>query len=164
MSTADGGDHEQIRALTYEYAFRLDGGDFAGVAELLAAGRLRMLAGGMDEREIRGAAAIERFYSAQVVTYGGDPRTRHLIANHVVTVAEDGLTGRGHSYFTVQMKPPGEPLQTVVSGRYFDSFERTDGGWRFSEKVIRVDYLGGIEKHFQIDDEHAERRARSAER
>lgn len=162
--SAPGNDHEQIRALTYEYAFRLDGGDFAGVAELLATGRLRMSAGGMDEREIRGGAAIERFYATQVVTYDGDPRTRHLIANHVVTVAEDGFTGRGHSYFTVLMKPPGEALQTVVSGRYFDRFEHADGGWRFSEKVIRVDYLAGIEKHFQIDDEHAVRRARGAAR
>lgn len=153
MSATAGSDHEQIRTLTYEYVFRLDGGDFAGVGELLGGGCLRMSAQGMSDREIRGAAAIERFYATQVVTYGGDPRTRHQITNHVVSVEEDGASARGHCYFTVLMKPPGEPLQTVVSGRYFDRFERGGEGWRFSEKVIRVDYLTAIEKHFRIDDE-----------
>jgi hypothetical protein len=157
------GDQEQIRALTYEYAFRLDGGDFAGVGELLGAGRLRMSARGMTDREIRGAAAIERFYTKQVVTYGGDPRTRHQITNQVVSVADDGSSARAHCYFTVLIKPPGEPLQTVVSGRYFDRFERVDDGWRFSEKVIRVDYLTAIEKHFRIDDQQADPATRRSE-
>lgn len=146
-------DAERIRALTYEYTFRLDGGDFAGVAALLAAGTLRMSAKGMDDRALRGAEEIERFYAAQVVTHDGDPRTRHLISNHVVEV--DGDAAAGRCYFTVLMKPPGQPIQTVVCGRYFDRFERAEGEWRFSEKVIRVDYLTEIASHFVIDEEHA---------
>lgn len=147
-------DHEQIRALTYEYTFRLDGGDFVGVAALLGAGTLRMAAAGMDATEIHGAAEIERFYANQVVTYEGDPRTRHLITNHVVRLSDDGEAS-GHCYFTVMMKPPGQPLQSVVSGRYFDRFERVDGAWRFRSKTIQVDYLTAIGDHFRIDDEHA---------
>lgn len=148
-------DAEQIRALTYEYTFRLDGGDFAGVAELLGEGSLRMSAKGMDEEAMRGAAEIERFYADQVVTYDGDPRTRHVISNHVVDVDGDAASGR--CYFTVLMKPPRQPIRIVVCGRYFDSFERVDGHWRFREKVIRVDYLTDIGSHFVIDDEHAAR-------
>lgn len=144
---------DQLRALTYEYTFRLDGGDFAGVAELLAAGSLRMSAQGMGEQAMHGAAEIERFYSNQVVTYDGDPRTRHLISNHVLDV--DGDSAHGRCYFTVLMKPPRQPIQTVVCGRYFDSFERVAGAWRFREKIIRVDYLTAIAEHFVIDDEHA---------
>lgn len=154
-TAALGTDQEQIRALTYEYTFRLDGGDFGGVGELLGAGRLRMSAAGMDEEEIVGSEAIERFYAGQVVTHDGDPRTRHLITNHVVRVAEDGASARGHCYFTVLMKPPREPIQTVVCGRYFDRFERAERSWRFAEKTIRVDYLTAIDKHFRIDAEHA---------
>lgn len=153
--TRPGSDEEQIRALTCEYTFRLDGGDFAGVGELLGGGALRMSAAGMDDSEIVGAAAIERFYTDQVITHDGDPRTRHVVSNHVVRVASDGAAASGHCYFTVLMKPPGEPIQTIVCGRYFDSFEAADGGWRFTGKTIRVDYLSGIEKHFRIGTEHS---------
>ena len=45
-------DHEAIRALTYEYTFRLDRGDFAGVAELLAEADLRMAAAGMNAEPV----------------------------------------------------------------------------------------------------------------
>lgn len=153
MSGAD--DRERIRALTYEYTFRLDRGDFAGVAELLAAGQLRMEARGMDETAIRGAAAIESFYANQVVTYDGDPRTRHLITNHVVEIDADGDHARGECYFTVLQAVPRRPAGIVVVGRYHDRFERHDGEWRFVEKVIEVDYLGPIGEHFTIDAEHA---------
>lgn len=146
-------DHEQIRALTYEYSFRLDGGDFAGVAELLAEAELQMSARGMDPEPVRGREEIESFYAGQVVTHDGDPRTRHQITNHVVEV--DGDSASGRSYFAVLMKPPGGPIQTVVLGRYFDSFERGSGGWRFTRKIIQVDYLTKIAEHFTIDDEHA---------
>jgi hypothetical protein len=148
-------DYERIRALTYEYTFRLDRGDFAGVAELLAAGRLRMEAKGMHAEPIRGAAAIEAFYAEQVVTYDGDPRTRHLITNHAVEIAADGRSANGECYFTVLQAVPRQPIGTVVSGRYSDRFELADGGWRFVEKLIQVDYLGSIGDHFAIDAEHA---------
>jgi ketosteroid isomerase-like protein len=148
-------EREAIRALTYEYTFRLDRGDFAAVAELLGDGVLRMAARGMDAEPIRGRAAVERFYAGQVVTYDGDPRTRHLITNHVVDIAAGGATAKGRCYFTVLQAAPKQPIQTVVSGRYADSFEKTGDTWRFAEKVIEVDYLTAIGDHFKIDDEHA---------
>jgi hypothetical protein len=146
---------ERIRALTYEYTFRLDRGDFAGVAELLAAGQLRMAAKGMHGEPMRGAATIEAFYAGQVVTYDGDPRTRHLITNHVVQIDSDERDAKGECYFTVLQAIPRQPAGIVVVGRYHDRFERTDQEWRFVEKVIEVDYLGAIGEHFTIDDDHA---------
>jgi len=148
-------EHEAIRALTYEYTFRLDRGDFAGVGELLAAGQLRMAAAGMGAEPIRGREAIERFYAAQVVTYDGDPRTRHLITNHVVRI--DGERASGRCYFTVLQAVPRQPIQAVVCGRYADSFVRAGNDWRFEEKVIEVDYLTAIGDHFKIADAHSAR-------
>ena len=148
-------DPEASRARTYEYTFRLDRGDFAGVAELLAEADLRMAAAGMNAEPVRGATAVERFYTEQVVTYDGDPRTRHLITNHVVDLAPDGESATGRCYFTVLQAAPKQPIQTVVCGRYSDSFVRTGKGWRFAEKVIEVDYLTAIGDHFKIDDQHA---------
>jgi hypothetical protein len=151
-------DYEQIRALTYEYTFRLDRGDFAGVAELLAAGQLRMAAKGMREEAMRGAEAIEAFYARQVVTYDGDPRTRHLITNHAIEPDPSGSEARGECYFTVLQAVPGRSIGTVVSGRYHDRFEKSEGGWVFVEKVIQVDYFDSIGDHFEIDADHAKRR------
>lgn len=155
---SEAADYERIRALTFEYAFRLDRGDFGGVAELLASGQLRMAAAGMDGESIYGAAAIESFYAEQVVTYDGDPRTRHLITNHSIELTADGDGARGRSYFTVLQAVPRQPIQTVVCGHYRDRFERGPEGWHFAEKVIQVDFLGPIGDHFKIDEEHAARR------
>lgn len=152
-------EHEAIRALTYEYTFRLDRGDFAGVADLLAHGELRMAARGMHGDAIRGADEIERFYSDQVVTYDGNPRTRHLITNHIVEIGAGGECATGRCYFTVLMQTtPLEPIQAVVSGRYSDSFRRADGAWQFASKTIEVDYFNSIGDHFTIDDRHSETR------
>jgi len=147
--------HERIRVLTYEYTFRLDRGDFGGVAELLADGRLRMDAKGMHGEPMHGAAAIEAFYAGQVVTYDGDPRTRHLITNHVVEIDPEARTATGECYFTVLQATPRQPVGIVVVGRYHDRFERPTDDWRFTEKVIQVDYLGAIGEHFTIDADHA---------
>jgi hypothetical protein len=148
-------DSEQIRALTYEYTFRLDRGEFSGVADLLARGALRMAAKGMDERPIRGQEEIERFYSDQVVTYDGNPRTRHLITNHVVDVAAGGESAAGRCYFTVLLAAPRQPIETVVCGRYADAFANDGSEWHFTEKVIEIDYLASIADHFLIDADHA---------
>jgi hypothetical protein len=154
---SDAADYERIRALTYEYTFRLDRGEFAAVAELLSAGQLRMAAKGMDDATIRGAGAIEDFYAGQVVTYDGDPRTRHLITNHAIEIGDDDCGARGECYFTVLQAVPHQTIETVVCGRYHDSFELVGGDWRFAEKVIEVDYLGPIGGHFSIDAKHAAR-------
>jgi hypothetical protein len=160
MTPADSpaADYEALKALTYEYTFRLDAGEFSGVADLLEAGHLRMVAKGMSEEPIRGHDAIEAFYASQVVTYDGDPRTRHVISNHAIEIGEGGERAEGRCYFTVLQAVPKEPIRTVVCGQYRDSFERTAEGWSFTEKVIQVDYLTAIGEHFQIDEEHSAER------
>ena len=50
---------------------------------------------------------------------------------------------------------PKQPIQTVVCGRYADSFARAGEAWRFTEKVIEVDYLTAIGEHFKIDERHS---------
>ncbi|MEO3856497.1 nuclear transport factor 2 family protein [Acrocarpospora sp. B8E8] len=149
-------EYEAIRHLTAEYTFRLDGGDFAGVGELLSDAVLRPVMAGVRGDELRGRAQIEAFYVDQVITYKrGSPMTRHLLTNQVITLNGDEATSR--CYFTVLQRPPGLPYRIVVGGQYFDRFVRRAGRWRFAEKTIQVDHLNEIEFHFRID----ERRART---
>jgi hypothetical protein len=131
----------------------LDDGAFAGVAALLGAGELQPVMRGVAGEPMAGADAIRAFYADQVVTYDGDPRTRHIISNHAITVDGDAASAR--CYFTVLMKPPGEPYQIVVGGQYRDRFVRRDGEWRFAAKAIQVDYLNNIGLHFKIAGAHA---------
>jgi 3-phenylpropionate/cinnamic acid dioxygenase small subunit len=148
-------DYEAIRQLCYRYTFLLDEGDFAGVAAMLADGALRPVMPGVAAEPIRGAAAIERFYADQVVTYrDGDPRTRHLISNQLIDLADDGLSAASRCYFTVLQRPPGRPYALVVGGQYHDRFVKVDGTWRFAEKAIQVDHLNDIEYHFRISAPH----------
>jgi hypothetical protein len=151
-------DYEEIRALAYEYTFALDEGDFAAVAAVLGAGTLRIEARGMADSTIRGAAEIERFYRDQVVVYDGDPRTRHVISNHLVRIDDGGRRATSRCYFTVLQKAPCNPYEIVVGGQYKDTFELVDGRWAFDEKVIRVDYLNEISRHFKISAERSDRR------
>jgi len=152
-------DYEAIRALTAEYTFRLDEGDFAGVGELLEHAVLRPSMVGVHGKDLHGRTEIEEFYRQQVITYKNDkPMTRHLLTNQVITL-NDGATAAAAAaarcYFTVLQRPPGLPYQIVVGGQYFDRFTKVDGAWRFAEKTIQVDHLNTIEHHFRISAEHA---------
>ena len=144
-------DHEAIRNLAFEYTFRLDAGDFDGVAELLSGAVLRPAMPGVAGEGLRGAEAIRAFYSEQVVTYGdGDPRTRHLITNQAIELDREAGAASSRCYFTVLQRPPKLPYAIVVGGRYEDRFAYADGAWRFTEKVIHVDHLNDIEHHFAV--------------
>lgn len=148
-------DHEAIRNLAFEYTFRLDEGDFAGVAELLGDAVLRPAMPGVADDGLRGAESIRRFYSEQVVTdKHGKPRTRHLITNQAIELDREGGVASSRCYFTVLQAPPRLPYAIVVGGRYEDRFAKVDGTWRFTEKTIHVDYLNDISHHFKIAPEH----------
>jgi hypothetical protein len=144
-------DYEHIRALSYRYTFHLDAGDMAAVGELLANAVLRPAMPGVRDEAIRGRQAITEFYMGQVVTDDrGDPRTRHLITNQLIEPGPEPDTATSQCYFTVLQRPPKEPFQLVVGGRYHDRFAKVDGAWRFAEKEIQVDHLNAIEHHFVI--------------
>jgi hypothetical protein len=40
------------------------------------------------------------------------------------------------------------PLQTIVTGRYQDRFERVDGRWRFAYRDLTlIDMVGDVSRH-----------------
>lgn len=149
-------DLQQIRNLSYAYTAAVDDGEWDQVAELLAEAVLRPVSGGMNGEPVRGREAVRRFYDEQVVTYDGNPRTKHLVTNHVIEIDADTAIGR--SYFTVLQALPKEPPGIVVSGRYHDAFARDERGWRFTEKVIHAEWFGAIRNHFRIAADHSDGR------
>ena len=141
------GDIDEIEALVYGYAERIDAGDMAGVVDLFAHATWRSSATG---DVLRDPAAVRAVYDRIVVYDDGTPRTKHLITNLVVDVAEDGASATGRCSFTVlQGITPGEPLQVAVAGRYEDRYERGPDGWRFADRLFLAQLGGDQTQHFR---------------
>jgi 3-phenylpropionate/cinnamic acid dioxygenase small subunit len=137
---------DEITRLLFAYAERLDLGDFAGVAGLFEHATYRSSAGGHHVRAAGVHAVLERL----VKLYDGIPRTKHVITNVMIDVDSDERAATGRSYFTVYQATEKLPLQAVICGRYYDRFERVDGTWRFSDRLINVDLVGDLRCHLEV--------------
>jgi hypothetical protein len=51
------------------------------------------------------------------------------------------------SYFIALRALSDLGLQPIVSGRYYDRFERREGRWRFLERRVRTDLIGDMSRH-----------------
>ncbi len=129
----------------YEYARLIDAGDFAGVAELFRHGEIITAQGGAT-----GYDEVLAMYTAATRLYeDGTPRTRHLTTN--LDIRQDGDSASCQSYFTVMQSLPDFPLQAIISGRYCDSLQKVNGGWRFATREIIPDLFGDLSRHLLID-------------
>lgn len=137
--------YRAIENLIAAYAELVDDGDFEGVARLLADATFT---GGVGL--VSGRAAIEKMLRDNVIVYDdGTPRTKHLITNLAIEVDEQAGTAVARSYFTALQAVPDLSLQPIVSGRYYDRFERCAGQWRFVERRVRTDLVGDVSRHLR---------------
>jgi hypothetical protein len=138
-------DGDLVRNLLGRYCERLDAGDFAGVGDLFANGRLAsddgvVLATGADE--------VAAFYERGTKDHDGSPRTKHLVIDTVLEPSTDGSSMVARSSYLVLQAVEGVlPLQPIIAGRYVDSFERRDDGWAWAERRFAVDLLGDLSHH-----------------
>ncbi len=140
---------DEISDLIFAYAERMDQGDFAGVGALFEHASY----GAADARPMRGASAVEKILVELVILYeDGTPRTKHVTTNLMTELGPDEHTASVRSYFSVLQGVPGAPLQTIVSGRYQDRFERTTAGWRFAERRVFMDLVGDLSQHLRSRD------------
>lgn len=139
-------DRDEISALVYRYAELLDGGDLDGVTDLFADATWRSAANGAvltAREEVR--AVYDR-----VILYDGVPRTRHLMDNLVIDLADGGDEATGRCYYTVlQGGEPGDPITPILAGTYVDRYLRGPDGWRFADREIHVSLTGDLSRHFR---------------
>jgi len=141
------GDLEQIEAVVYGYAERIDAGDFDGVVAMFGHATWRSSATGETYTD---PAAVRAVYDRIARYPDGTPRTKHLITNLVVDIADDRRSATGRCSFTVlQTVEPGEPLSVVVAGRYEDRYERGPDGWRFADRLFVGERTGEQDRHFR---------------
>jgi 3-phenylpropionate/cinnamic acid dioxygenase small subunit len=137
--------YRAIERLIATYAELVDDGDFAAVGRLLADATFTGAAG-----SVSGADAIEKMLRDNVIVYDdGTPRTKHLTTNLAIEVDEQAGTAVSRAYFTALQAAPGLALRPIVSGRYHDRFEQTDGKWRFVERRVRTDLVGNVSRHLR---------------
>jgi 3-phenylpropionate/cinnamic acid dioxygenase small subunit len=146
VSTADQeSGYRAIERLIAIYAELVDDGDFAAVGLLLADATFAGAAA-----SVSGCDAIEKMLVDHIIVYdNGTPRTKHVITNLGIEVDEAGGTAVARSYFTALQALPDLPLQPIVSGRYYDRFERRDGQWRFVERRVGTDLVGDLSRHLR---------------
>jgi 3-phenylpropionate/cinnamic acid dioxygenase small subunit len=139
-----------IERIVYGYADRVDAGDFAGVAALFAHATYK--GGGPEDPGVVGADAVLAIQEQMIRRYDdGTPRTKHVTTNLVIDADDTAGTAYARSYFTVLQQVDDFPLQIVIAGRYHDRFERVDGEWRLTERVILCDLIGDLSRHLTVD-------------
>ena len=141
---------EAITKLIYTYAERIDAGDFDGVAEVFA--DATMTFEGFSEAVV-GRDAIAALYARTTRRYeDGTPRTKHVMTNVMVDVADDGRAASSRSYFTVLQAVPGElALQPVIAGRYRHTYTFAENRWRVATMHIIIDLTGDLGHHMLFD-------------
>ena len=145
MSIAE--DRTAITDLIYSCAEMFDAGDFDGVGALLG----RADFGGARTPKMSGAKNIAGLFAMSTRRFpDGTPRTRHLVLNLIVEVADDA-TAAARSTFCVVQATDEVALQPIVVGRYRDRFARDDDGWYYTERIADVEMLGDVSQHLLVD-------------
>ncbi len=141
---------DAIENLIYVYAERIDLGDLDGLAELFTHAEISM-----DGTDLvrRGRDEIREMYAfaARLYEDDGTPKTKHVTTNVIVEVDEASGTAASRSYFTVFQQSPVLPLQTIITGRYHDSFAYEDVRWRFASCLSICDLIGDMSQHALLD-------------
>lgn len=140
-----------IENLLYTYALRIDAGDFDGVADLFAHGRILGREDGPPETVFEGRDGVRAMYARTTRLHAdGTPRTKHVTTNAIVEVDDEAGTARARSTFLVTQATPDLPLQVIITGHYRDTFHRPegpDGRWWFDTRTMYVDQVGDLSHH-----------------
>ena len=132
-------DEAAITTLVHSYARSLDGGDVDGVVALFEHSTWRSEPGGSVRR---GPDEIRPVYEQQLA-HDRTSRSKHLLTNLSIDVQPGTNTARSHCYWTVlQGHGTGRRIEVSLSGQYTDTFEKIDGAWRFTDRLITVDLTG----------------------
>lgn len=137
----------QIPNLLYRYANAIDAGHIDDAAALFDHGAV--LVGG---KRIEGREAIAEMWRNWIRLYAdGTPRTRHLVTNPMIELADDSTSARCRSQWTLLQATTNFPLQVVATGRYDDRFTQIAGDWYFAERIYAgVDLAGDTSAHMLL--------------
>lgn len=125
-------DREKIKEALYRYCWAVDHGTAEEIMAVFSRDcDLELVPG----KRYRGRAAVHRWFSEFVGL--GMGALRHLIHNQVIDLHGDEATSRSCFDATTDLR--GEAI--VVGGWYEDKLHREDGEWKFTDKIIHIDFF-----------------------
>lgn len=122
----------EIRGLIGSLSWNGDAGNLEEYIQLFAPNATFEIEGRSRQNnaaEIREAAAARMKASAP-------GQSRHVVTG--TTIQVNGGEARARSYFAVVGKGDGRP-EVRSTGTYEDSFVRTEAGWKYQSRYVRVD-------------------------
>jgi ketosteroid isomerase-like protein len=126
-------DREKIREIVHRYCWTVDRGTLEEVMAFFDddSCELRLIPG----KTYFGKAAVQKWYDAYI--QNRMEVLRHLIHNQIISI--EGDTAVSKSYFDAVGDLNGESI--TVGGFYEDTLLRVRGKWKFTQKVIKLDFL-----------------------
>jgi SnoaL-like domain len=147
----------QIRHITASYFDALDRGHFEQLGEVFRYARTRSTNRGREndgepvvaigDDPYEGDQRAVEMFRQSTRFFDGIPCTKHFTTNLVVDVDREGRSATSRSRFSVVQSRPGFPLQPIVTGRYFDSFELRDGRWWLVDRFEDYFLWGDVREH-----------------
>ena len=138
---------DQIKNLIFAYAEAIDRGNFDRLSELFAHGTLRLAA--MDGPGVSGTDVGSAVRNGVIVYDDGTPRTKHVTTNVMIQLDDANGRATARSYVMVLQQIPGRGIETILSSRYEDTFERVGGVWRFTDRLSYRDLTGDHTHHLR---------------
>ena len=135
---------ESIERLLFEYSASVDDGDFVRTGALFGEAGLYGL---VDRLAASGSAQVTGTMIKTIRTYDGRPRTRHIVTNIVIDLADDEQSATVRSYIHVLHQAPGGDLAPLVGGTYHDRVHLVNGQWQFAERRMHIELVGDLSTH-----------------
>jgi hypothetical protein len=130
-------DREAIRELMYRYGRGVDTVNLEMVLSTFDdPSNLIVQTGSGPQDRHEGRKAVEEFYKGRAAYNKTNRLIRHRYKNPLIELSGDTATA------SVYWDEIREENNTLIQGggTYFDKLRRTDAGWKFSERLIRVAY------------------------
>ena len=138
-------DQNAIMSLLVAYATALDEGRIEDCAALFEVAEFTI----ENVATVQGSQGVSELFSGIILYEDGTPRTKHVITIVDIKVLENGRSALASSYLTVFQQVDEAPLQPVFSGAYSDTFDKSDGTWRFTTREVSGALFGDMSRHLE---------------
>ena len=142
-STSSSDAKAEINSLLNQYSLTLDTGQIEQCAELFSHAEFEI----EGVATVQGKEGVQALFSGIILYEDGTPRTKHLISNVDIRIADDGVSASSSSYLTVMQRVGDAPLRPIFSGIYSDKFAWIEGEWVFTSRVISQPLIGDMNLH-----------------
>jgi hypothetical protein len=130
-------DREAIRDLMYRYGRGVDSVNLEMVLSTFDDPSNVIIESGTEtQQRHEGRKAVEKFYEGRAAYNKSNRLIRHRYKNPLIELSGDTATA---SVYWDEIREENNTL-IQAGGTYFDKLRRTNDGWKFSERRIRLAY------------------------